>query len=190
MSGLAEFDLITAGYADERVASTCSLVRDEDVIAVIDPGMVASRSMLTDPLSALGVAPGDVTDIVISHHHPDHTMNIALFPNARVHDFMATYQADRWLDRAPGAFQLSEHLLVTPTPGHTDQDVTTLVTTAAGLIAMTHLWWSADGPERDPFAPDQSLLEDSRRKLLELAPALIVPGHGAPYVPSAPGGAG
>ena len=36
-------------------------------------------------------------DVIISHHHPDHTINIALFPNARVNDHWAVYKDDQWL---------------------------------------------------------------------------------------------
>jgi glyoxylase-like metal-dependent hydrolase (beta-lactamase superfamily II) len=71
------------------------------------------------------------------------------------------------------------------TPGHTAQDVTTLVETAGGLIACTHLWWSALGPAIDPLAEDQAALERSRAVLLELRPVLIVPGHGEPFPPEA-----
>jgi glyoxylase-like metal-dependent hydrolase (beta-lactamase superfamily II) len=90
----ARLDILHVGYADDRVASTVVLVRDGDVTAVIDPGMVASRSAILDPLEALGIAPGDVTDVVFSHHHPDHTLNAALFQAARFHDFMAIYRDD------------------------------------------------------------------------------------------------
>jgi glyoxylase-like metal-dependent hydrolase (beta-lactamase superfamily II) len=69
------------------------------------------------------------------------------------------------------------------TPGHTAQDITTLAATGHGLVACTHLWWTADGPEVDPLAEDQAQLEQSRARLLERAPALIVPGHGEPFTP-------
>ena len=69
------------------------------------------------------------------------------------------------------------------TPGHTAQDITTLVETAEGLVACTHLWWSEQGPAEDPLAEDQAELERSRARLLELEPVLIVPGHGAPFRP-------
>ena len=36
---------------------------------------------------ALGLAADAVTHVFLSHHHPDHTVNIALFPNAEVVDF-------------------------------------------------------------------------------------------------------
>jgi glyoxylase-like metal-dependent hydrolase (beta-lactamase superfamily II) len=70
------------------------------------------------------------------------------------------------------------------TPGHTAQDITTLVTTDHGLAACTHLWWSREGPAIDPLAEDSELLERSRARLLALKPAMIMPGHGAPFPPS------
>ncbi len=47
--------LLTAGYAGERVASSVTLVRDGDALIVADPGMVADRRRILDPLAALGV---------------------------------------------------------------------------------------------------------------------------------------
>lgn len=183
----AKLDVLTEGYVGERVAGTVVLVRDGDFTAVIDPGMVASRSLILDPLARLGVTADAVTDVVFSHHHPDHTLNAALFASARFHDHQATYQDDLWLDRdfAEGSdySSLSASVRLLLTPGHTPQDVTTLVETGQGLVACTHLWWSEDGPADDPFAADRDQLRASREKVLALNPALIVPGHGAPFIP-------
>ena len=74
--------LLHTGYVGERTASTVVFVRDGDALIVVDPGMVARRSLITDPLAELGIAPEAVTHVALSHHHPDHTMNVALFPNA------------------------------------------------------------------------------------------------------------
>jgi len=179
----AELNVLTAGYADERVASTVVLIRDQGRAMVVDPGMVAHRSKILDPLAALGVDPAKVGDVVFSHHHPDHTLNAALFERARFHDFWAIYEDDTWTDRPADGFQLSPSVRLMSTPGHTGQDITTLVDTADGLVACTHLWWSEHGPAEDPLAQDQAMLERSRAALLELEPALIVPGHGAPFRP-------
>jgi glyoxylase-like metal-dependent hydrolase (beta-lactamase superfamily II) len=78
----ARLDVLTVGYGDERVASTVVAIRDGAFVAVVDPGMVASRSRILDPLRDLGIAPEEVTDVVFSHHHPDHTLNAALFAEA------------------------------------------------------------------------------------------------------------
>ena len=189
MAGVtARLDVLCAGYAAERVASTVVLIRDEGAVVVVDPGMVAGRDQILGPLARLGVDPAAVSDVVFSHHHPDHTLNAALFERARFHDFWAIYQDDVWTERAADGFALSPSVTLLATPGHTAQDITTLVATEAGLIACTHLWWSQEGPDIDPLAEDQQLLERSRRKLLALAPALIVPGHGAPFGPPGSGG--
>jgi len=82
--------VLFTGYAGDRVAGTISCIRDGDLVAIVDPGMLPNRAALLDPLRLLGLEPGDVTDVILSHHHPDHTMNIALFERARVHDTWAT----------------------------------------------------------------------------------------------------
>ena len=180
----ARLDILTEGYADDRVASTVVLVRDGDAVIVVDPGMVASRSLILDPLAALGVDPQEVTDVVFSHHHPDHTLNAALFTEARFHDHWAIYQDDVWTDREADGFELAGSVRLMATPGHSAEDVTTLVETDSGLVACTHLWWSSDGPEIDPLADDQAQLEASRGQLLALRPVLVVPGHGGAFVPA------
>jgi glyoxylase-like metal-dependent hydrolase (beta-lactamase superfamily II) len=180
----ARLNVLCSGYVGDRVASTVVLVRDGDAVIVVDPGMVASRAVILDPLEGFGVSPDDVTDVVFSHHHPDHTLNAALFPRARFHDFWAIYSGDVWTDRPADGFELSPSVRLMTTPGHTAQDITTLVTTGHGLAACTHLWWSREGPVVDPLAEDQELLERSRARVLALQPAMIMPGHGAPFPPA------
>lgn len=180
----AQLDVLCTGYAAERVASTVVLIRDGSKIIVVDPGMVAGRQQILEPLTRLCVETDSVSDVVFSHHHPDHTLNAALFERARFHDFWAIYQGDMWTDRPADGFELSPSVRLMTTPGHTAQDITTLVTTDRGLAACTHLWWSQHGPAADPLAEDQDLLDRSRARLLALAPALIIPGHGAPFTPA------
>ena len=144
--------------------------------------MVTSREDILGPLAALGVRPEDVTDVVISHHHPDHTVNIALFPEVPVHDFQANYQRDVWTDQAAEGFRLTPSVQLLATPGHTPQDLTTLVGTADGVAALTHLWWTAAGPVEDPYAPDREVLRTQRERVLAVAD-LVVPGHGPSFVP-------
>lgn len=179
----ARVDVLVDGYAAERVAGTVTLIRDGEALIVVDPGMVARRAAILDPLAALGVATGDVTDVIFSHHHPDHTLNAALFGNARFHDFWAIYRDDVWEDRDADGFRLSPAVRLMTTPGHTAQDISTVVETDDGLVVLTHLWWHAAGPEQDPLAEDAALLAANRTKVLDLAPALIIPGHGAPFAP-------
>ena len=138
---MASVHLLHAGYADEGVGSSIVLVRDGDARIIVDPGMVKSRSLITDPLEALGVAPEAVTHVFLSHHHPDHTINIALFPNAEVVDFWARYIGDQWLDHEGDGYHLSPKAQLWLTPGHTNEDASLLVEADDGVYAMTHAWW-------------------------------------------------
>ncbi|MGA8604476.1 MAG: MBL fold metallo-hydrolase [Thermoplasmata archaeon] len=176
----ATVEVLFRGYAGPRVASTVSYVREGALRAIVDPGMVPSRASILGPLRGLGVPPEKITDVILSHHHPDHTVNCALFPNARVHDFWATYDRDRWIPRPAEGRALAPSVILLETPGHTPQDITTLVGTRAGVVALTHLWWNARGPTPDPLAADERELERQRRRVLAVADQ-IVPGHGAPF---------
>ena len=178
----ASFQVLTTGYVGERVASTVSLVVDGDRIVIIDPGMVADPSAILDPLTAAGISAPEVTDVVFSHHHPDHTLNAALFVNARFHDHWAVYRGDVWDSRPAEGFEISPHVKLMETPGHTPQDITTLIETEHGVVACTHLWWNESGPAEDPFATDAEALHANRIRVLKLA-GLIVPGHGEPFRP-------
>ena len=179
---MTSVDLIHAGYLrGDHTGGSVSLVRDGDTVIVADPGLVASRSLILDPLAALGVRPEAVTHVFLSHHHPDHTVNIALFPNAEVIDYASRYRDDLWLDHDGDGWQLSEHVTLWQTPGHTNEDASLIVTTDDGVYALTHLWWSADRtPASDPYAPDQAVLETQRARVLAVAD-IVIPGHGESF---------
>ncbi len=188
-SSTAEVHILFNGYAKDSdmpavslVASTVGFVRDGDVRVIIDPGMVSSPDAILEPLATLGELPGNITDVVFSHHHPDHTLNAALFQNARFHDYWAIYKGDTWESREAEGYDLSPSIRLIATPGHTPQDITTLVGTNEGVIAFTHLWWFAEGPAEDPLADDLDALHANRIRVLQIA-SLIVPGHGAPFIP-------
>ncbi|SDC92707.1 Glyoxylase, beta-lactamase superfamily II [Geodermatophilus telluris] len=185
----AAVHVLTHGYADMSptpwsVASTVTYIRDGDTHVIVDPGLVSGPNSILDPLRELGVRPEDITDIIFSHHHPDHTVNAALFPQARMHDHMAIYRNDTWLSRPAEGFEISSSIRLLETPGHTPQDITTLVETAEDTVALSHLWWFQAGPPEDPLATDGAALRAGRERVLDLA-TLIIPGHGAPFVPDA-----
>jgi glyoxylase-like metal-dependent hydrolase (beta-lactamase superfamily II) len=188
-TGTARVHVLHEGYVGldgdgERVSGTVTLIIDGDAVIVVDPGMVADRGALLAALAAHGPRPEDVTDVVFSHHHPDHTVNAALFPAARVHDHWAVYQGDRWLDRDAHGAVLAPSVRLLRTPGHTGEDISTVASAADGVYACTHAWWSAAGPEDDPLGTDAAALKTSRELLLSLA-TVIIPGHGAPFRPRA-----
>jgi len=180
----ATHHLLHAGYVRDggvSVGSSVSLVTDDQAVIVVDPGMVASKAEILGPLGQLGYQAQDVTHVVLTHHHPDHALNAALFPSAELVDAWARYRGDQWLDHGGDGHRISQHSWIILTPGHTQEDLTFMVETDGGVVACTHAWWHMDrSPEIDPLCEDQAALEASRRRILAEAD-VVVPGHGEPF---------
>ena len=183
LSRTARLDVLVEGYVRmPHVAGTVSLVRDAVASSSWTRAWWPIATSSCDRCAS-SVRPEDVTDVVVSHHHLDHTVNIALFPVVPVHDFQSVIEADTFTRRAADGVQLTPSIRLLATPGHSPQDVTTLVGTADEVAALTHLWWTEEGPADDPYALDRDQLREQRERVLDLA-TLIVCAHGPAFRPS------
>ncbi|GAA4977056.1 hypothetical protein GCM10023334_103580 [Nonomuraea thailandensis] len=95
---------------DGAPASTVGYAQAGEVHLVMDPGRAGDRSFIPDSPRTTARAPEPVSDVVFSHHHPEHTLNTALFLIARFHDHRTAYSADRRLLRTPRAKRASDLL--------------------------------------------------------------------------------
>ena len=166
------------------VASSCTLIRDGSVVIVVDPGMAPSARSILDPMAALGVRVEDVTDVVLGHHHPDHTIHAGHFPNAAVHDHWAIYRGTHWEDSECDGRVLSPSVVLARTPGHTAQDLAVVVGTPDGIVVCTHSWFNASTTVDDESPDDPDALHASRAAILSVADT-IIPGHGPAFKPTA-----
>ena len=183
----ARLDILLEGSLTSTgggVASSCTLIRDGDRAIVVDPGMAPSAASILDPLAALGVRPEDVTDVVLSHHHPDHTIYAGLFPGAAIHDHWAIYRGTDWEDSECDGRVLTPSVVLSRTPGHTAEDLATVVGTPDGVVVCTHSWFNAETTVDEESPEDHEALHTSRAAILDVA-TLIIPGHGADFRPSA-----
>jgi glyoxylase-like metal-dependent hydrolase (beta-lactamase superfamily II) len=183
----ARVDILVEGSLTSTgggVASSCTLIRDGDRVIVVDPGMAESAEAILGPLRALGLTPEDVTEVVLGHHHPDHTIHAGHFPNAAVHDHWAIYRGTDWEDSECDGRVLSPSVVVARTPGHTAEDLAVIVGTPDGVVVCTHSWFNASTTVEDEDPEDPEALRASRRAILEVADR-IIPGHGAGFTPSA-----
>jgi glyoxylase-like metal-dependent hydrolase (beta-lactamase superfamily II) len=186
---MATVDVLIAGHVQETEAGqsvhpTVSLVRDQDLVIVVDPGILSDQALLSDALAAHGLGPDDVTHVFVTHHHLDHTRNVGMFSTARVVDVDSVYDGSLWLDHDGDGYHLSEDLRVIETPGHAQECAALVAETEVGTVVLTHAWWFSDmTPVLDPLAWDQSALERSRERILAVAD-VVVPGHGPPFRPS------
>ena len=187
---MAMVDVLIAGHVEETEAGqsvhpSVSLVRDEGLVIVVDPGILSDPALLTDALTQRGLGVHDVTHVFVTHNHLDHTRNVGMFPTARVVDVDSVYDGSLWLGHDGDGHHLSADVSVIETPGHAQECAALVVRTEDGTVVLTHAWWFADmTPVRDPLAWDQDALERSRERILGIAD-IVVPGHGPAFRPGA-----
>src|SRR3954452_2927861 len=168
---MATVDVLVAGHvtdtdAGKSVHPTISLVRDGDLVVVVDPGILSDPALLSDALAGHGVRVEDVTHVFVTHHHLDHTRHVGMFPLALVVDVDSVYDGSLWLDHDGDDYHLSEDISVIETPGHAQECAALVVRTEDGTVVLTHAWWFADmTPERDPLAWSQEALDHSRERI-------------------------
>jgi glyoxylase-like metal-dependent hydrolase (beta-lactamase superfamily II) len=85
-----EIDIIVTGFPGKSVChgslgwSTIVLVRSAERVALIDVGSFGQRGLLVERLADRGLRPVDVTDVLLTHSHYDHSINWTLFGGARI----------------------------------------------------------------------------------------------------------
>ena len=181
---MAEVKVLIKGFTNtdtkddneaEVTSCTTALVKDGDFIIVTDPGVLADQKILKDALAKEGLTINDVTHVFITHPHMDHYRNIGMFPKAISLDYTGIWTGNKYNDLT---WDLTPSISFILTPGHKDDSLTMLVKTEQGTIAIAgDVWWRENYPQEDPYASDQKLLEESRKKILKIAD-YIVPGHG------------
>ena len=62
--------------------SSLWLLDDGTRRVLVDAGQPAYIPLIHDGLARLGLEPGDVTDVLLTHMHWDHVANFTMFPNA------------------------------------------------------------------------------------------------------------
>jgi glyoxylase-like metal-dependent hydrolase (beta-lactamase superfamily II) len=85
-----ELDLLVVGFPGKSVChgglgwSTVALLRGHGRVALIDTGPIGMRKLLMERLERHGLTPADVTDVLLTHSHHDHSINWTLFPQATI----------------------------------------------------------------------------------------------------------
>lgn len=167
---------------------------------VVDPGIPMQGAPYSSALGNLGIDPFKVQDVILTHMHFDHVGALMEFPGRRVFvheiELEAPY-AHMWsgLLESVEVFPLSgDEGEIEPglrwilTPGHCDGLITLLIDTDEGLVAMPS---DCVGPMPEYFDnmelpagfPEREVLLEQWRKIRDLKPVQIIPGHYPPFSP-------
>ncbi|MDP3245246.1 MAG: MBL fold metallo-hydrolase [bacterium] len=175
---MATIKILLEGYLEEErggTRPTVTLVKDKDVVMVVDPGTMESQDILLHALKENGLTKEDINVVCITHSHIDHYKNIGMFPRAKALDFWGLWDGDQDEELKEN---FTDDIRIIKTPGHDKTGITLLVTTDKGTVAICgDVFWKKDFPEDDPYADDKEKLEQSRHLILKSAD-YIIPGHG------------
>ena len=211
-----EIEIAVQGYPGKAVChgglgwSTIALLRGHDRVALIDTGSFGQRHLILQRLNANGLVPADVTDVLLTHSHWDHSINWVMFPNARIYidgDELAWSLREPWgttpvpelyvreLDASKQLVRIAQGATTIPgiathsAPGHTPGHVFFMLEGKTRDIIFTGdaaknraeiLSRSAD------MSYDQSVSKRSIESIWELwrkrSGTVLVPGHDVPMV--------
>jgi glyoxylase-like metal-dependent hydrolase (beta-lactamase superfamily II) len=85
-----DIDIVVQGFPGKSVChgglgwSTVALLRAHGRLVLIDAGSFGMRTMLMKRLADRGLKPADITDLLLTHSHHDHSVNWTLFSHARI----------------------------------------------------------------------------------------------------------
>ena len=188
---MATVKVLIEGYARKLengwvASSTVCLVTSRDKKIITDPG--CNREKLLAALKKEGLQTSDIDYVFISHAHPDHSLLVSVFENAKAitWDSQLQYDGDSLTEYQPSA--LGPDIEILQTPGHMLEHISLVVKTPEGRVGIAGdlIWWLEN--EDQKFSVDQtdhsqakgmdmSSLIESRKKLLELVD-YVIPGHG------------
>lgn len=172
------------GSSEMRADGTITLVRGPKNI-IVDTGGPWDRDRIIYALAEEALGVKDIHYVICSHGHSDHTGNNNLFPDAV---FIVSFDISRgdlytFHDFKSGAvYKIDEDVDVMPTPGHTGQDVSVIVKTREGVVAVVGDLFECEADLDDESlwranSSNEAEQEQNRRSVLALAD-LVIPGHG------------
>ena len=187
---MTEVKILVDGYAKEiengwLASSTTTLVKIDGKNIVVDPG--CNRTMLIEALKENDLELDDINYVLITHNHLDHSLLAGIFENAKMVYTTEIYEGDKQVEYGDNIPDLDIEII--KTPGHSTDSRSFIVKADNGLYAIAGdvFWWTNTEEQKtdfdslinhaDPYAGDMTVLQVSRKKVLEIAD-YIIPGHG------------
>ncbi len=165
---------------------------------LVDPGLVMQGAPIFSALGELGVAANEVKKVLMTHLHFDHAEALVAWPQRTVYVHRLETEAP-YAQLVAGQLEMvnlevleGDEGEIEPglrwirTPGHSDGLITILVDTDDGLVAIAsdcvgplpEYFEEMDLPE--DFGPEREELLEQWKRIRELDPAVVIPGHNPP----------
>lgn len=189
-----EVHVLQSGYSSVNpdgsmlANGTCTLIIGPSKKVIVDTLSPWDRDVLTNLLQQRDLRPCEITHVICTHGHPDHTGNNNLFTDAEIHIVgnsvyhKDTYSEHQFADGIPYEID-GRDLYIHPTPGHTLDSVSVVVNTRKGRVCVAGDLFEKEEDIKDPSVWKEAGSEDEsqqikNRCLMLLLSDYIVPGHG------------
>ncbi len=168
-----------------KANATCTLIKSEDGIIVVDPSTIFLRPMIKKSFKQIGIYPKEVTNVVLTHTHRDHIENLSLFSNATVYVHEGEdIEIPDSVVISEKKFQLMPKIRLIHTPGHTKGSMSVFVESerryvVAGDTIPTENNFRRMVPPATNYDKDLAL---QSIKVIKRYADVVVPGHGFPFM--------
>lgn len=188
-------------------STNTTLIRDEGLNILVDPGILqlGRYGAMQKRLEELGLKPDDIDIVINTHCHYDHIECNYLFRGSPliIHEDEVEYcRALYWPEFAEAYFgimdveaikgdkALTGNVEIIETPGHTPGSISVVAEASGGRVICTGdaVIVREDLLELRPPSVvslnyDKEMAVRSLRRIRELKPALVIPGHDASFKP-------
>jgi glyoxylase-like metal-dependent hydrolase (beta-lactamase superfamily II) len=186
------------GRATGMVAFPNTLLVRGERDYLVDPGLIMQGAPVIGALAELGVEPGAIEDVILTHLHFDHAEGLAAWPQRRTTVHRLETEAP-YAQLVSGVLEMARLELLEGeqgeieagirwlrTPGHSDGLISLCVDTDDGLVVIAS---DCVGPLPEyfdemalpeDFGPEREELLAQWRRIRELDPAVVIPGHNPP----------
>jgi len=187
-----------AGRTTGMVAFPNTLLIRGERDYLVDPGLIMQGAPVIGAMTELGVDPSEVKDVILTHLHFDHAEGLAGWPMRRTYVHRIETEAPyaqlvsgvlemanlQVLDGEEGEIEPGVRWMLTP--GHSDGLISLLVDTDDGLVVIAsdcvgplpEYFEGMDLPE--DFGPEREELLKQWKRIRDLDPAVVIPGHYPP----------
>ena len=160
----------------------CFVIPHDDGVTLVDTGLQAAAQPVADALAAQGAGWADLSDVILTHAHPDHCGALAAIASKAPAAVIWGGSGDSFPVAARPAEEgaLVHGLRVVTTPGHTPGHVCLMDEDQGVLFTGDAICRQAGQLTQRPemFIADQEHAVQSLRRLLQLRPDRMLFGHG------------
>lgn len=158
--------------------STVTAISGSSGTVIVDTSSYSYRPKLLAGLENAGIAAEDVTAVILTHTHEDHTANLSLFPNAQIFIHPLEKASFEFIPVSEGD-EIFSGVRIMHTPGHTLGSISVLVEKEKCIIAGDAVPTEANLIKNVPpgICADKKKAVTSMQRIISSAD-YIVPGHG------------